>query len=1092
MRRILLILSFSIFSFATYGQIQVDSIINVVKEIRISQGDSIALNYLVSNKHVFDESNTTPSYILLWGSLTSNMWNVNPSQSLTHKYAEFLDFLFSDKQLGNKSFVPSAALFESLWQLSYDFVSILFNAKEFEKALTQSELIHKWFENYPLLRDTKGYARSLLNYCLLLVRDLHRYEEGLALTEEYVDVAKHVFGEKSGEYAVALYNKSICLSVLQKCDEVIKLEANAIEIYEVLSNKDEALLRLMRESYQTTLELISGRTNIQNFDQYNKDSLSLQQCFSFVLAERGKEALPSILNIKKDLFKAVPLDTYKYVATVNLLVTAYLQLGDLSKANIEVENLDKDINISKLSITMRVVLYSSASVIYSGLKDYRKALNYSLLACSLGHKSGNLGLEYIKNLANASVNYMELDDLLFAKWYCDEAVSMYEDKIGHLNEGGSLGLTFLNNKGLVYSKLGQNEIAIDAFKEVVDHFANDTNCKNVWALAANNLSTLYVKQERYKECLSLLENLTTQNSEYKNLFSQNLALVYYIIGDKRVKNATCIYNQSCRENCLDIYNHFTEAELEKYWTRNAREMLCLNNLVADKFKETADVAYDNVLFTKGLSLMSSDLIKQVSYSNNGNLLQLYQIVKGLRQKVTYRWNESDSIGIWKKRLKDNERNLIQSIPDFKETILNSFPSWKNVRDNLKKDEIAIEFTYIPKIEKNNFDDADLYYGALVVSKEDTIPHLITLCESDLIDNIVSAFNNDAHNVDMLYSIGDSCSLYKNIWKPLEKYMKGKSRIFFSPTGSLNSINHMALYMNDGRMFGDSYDLFRLSSTVQLIDLKSDVNQDSYNSAILFGGINYDESVDDMIGSAKSFQKCNNSLQYLVERSENERGRWNILDGTKAEVENVSEVLNLNAIRTQLLEWNDANEETFKNLDSDSISIIHISTHGFFINTTEKFNVNPFMQSLGTYSTKEDNLTRTGLLLAGANNVWTGKFSVSETEDGILTADEISRLDLRGTKLVVLSACETAKGKIDEIDGVLGLQRGFKRAGAKTIVMSLWKVPDTATSILMASFYKYLMQGCDVRSSLRKAQLYLMQQNDSYKNPYYWASFVVLD
>ena len=151
-----------------------------------------------------------------------------------------------------------------------------------------------------------------------------------------------------------------------------------------------------------------------------------------------------------------------------------------------------------------------------------------------------------------------------------------------------------------------------------------------------------------------------------------------------------------------------------------------------------------------------------------------------------------------------------------------------------------------------------------------------------------------------------------------------------------------------------------------------------------------------------------------------------------------------------------------------------------------------MSNVGNYSEKEDQLIRTGILMAGSNNVWCGKTQVLGIEDGILTADEISRIDLSRTKLVVLSACETAKGSVDPVDGVLGLQSGFKKAGVGTIVMSLWKVPDQATSILMTSFYEHLTQGKDTRTALKEARYYLMNQNDAYKNPYYWAAFVVLD
>ena len=117
---------------------------------------------------------------------------------------------------------------------------------------------------------------------------------------------------------------------------------------------------------------------------------------------------------------------------------------------------------------------------------------------------------------------------------------------------------------------------------------------------------------------------------------------------------------------------------------------------------------------------------------------------------------------------------------------------------------------------------------------------------------------------------------------------------------------------------------------------------------------------------------------------------------------------------------------------------------------------------------------------------------SKTGDGILTSLEISHLDLFGTNLVVLSACQTGLGDVTS-EGVYGLQRGFKKAGAKTILMSLDKVDDEATRILMVEFYKNLMSGKTKHQSLRDAQKYLRQvENGKYNDPKYWASFIMLD
>ena len=132
-------------------------------------------------------------------------------------------------------------------------------------------------------------------------------------------------------------------------------------------------------------------------------------------------------------------------------------------------------------------------------------------------------------------------------------------------------------------------------------------------------------------------------------------------------------------------------------------------------------------------------------------------------------------------------------------------------------------------------------------------------------------------------------------------------------------------------------------------------------------------------------------------------------------------------------------------------------------------------------------------MAGANHILEGDSIPDDVEDGILTAKEIADLDLRGLDLVVLSACQTGLGDISQGEGVFGLQRGFKKAGANTILMSLWEVDDTATQILMTQFYKNYLSGQSKRESLLSAQKYLREyDNGKYNNPKYWAAFIMLD
>jgi CHAT domain-containing protein len=172
-------------------------------------------------------------------------------------------------------------------------------------------------------------------------------------------------------------------------------------------------------------------------------------------------------------------------------------------------------------------------------------------------------------------------------------------------------------------------------------------------------------------------------------------------------------------------------------------------------------------------------------------------------------------------------------------------------------------------------------------------------------------------------------------------------------------------------------------------------------------------------------------------------------------------------------------------------LLHVATHGFFLaddkdEILEKLGfvkLNPTGSSLLAESARRENpLLRSGLVLAGANQQGRGE------EDGMLTALEATSLDLWGTKLVVLSACETGVGDIQNGEGVYGLRRAITIAGAESQVMSLWKVRDRATRDLMVAYYARLILGEGRAEGLRHVQL-AMLHSPRWHHPYYWASFI---
>ena len=1089
MRKILLIIG-ALISLSISAQTSND-VIQKMKEIRQESGDSIARDYLVNNKTVFDNENANPTYLVLWGVLTSNMWNANPSEALRIEYKQYLDTIIDD-EIRSDTFVPEdSQTLSTLWQLTQDYYKMLYKEGEEEKVLVLLKCIHRWFMPYPDMRNTVGYAQSLYDLCILLIRYMHKYEEGMPYAEEYLSVSKKVYGENSPQYAIAIYNMHIFPS--KPISEKAKIIKKAISIYEKADNHKQAMLDEMRMTYNGLLSVLTGISNTDSISVSSNHKLSLADCISLVVAGRGIEALESLLYYKELLSKEQFLDTINYSNLVSYIVATYIQTNDLAAAQKEIDDINSKIGIDNLPPEYTQNFYSSAGTIALRLKDYPKALQYAHAACKLSEKSSIPAIEYCKILGNISLMYAEAanavnrDFYLDAKWYIDEAISVFEEKVGPVSKQGITGLTLLNNKAFVYASIGDKEEAIETYEKIVLDFAGNKDVQEAWVLAANNLATLYMKSEHPEKAIQLLESLSSENKEYKMLFRQNLALAYYITGDIKLKDTLKDYNNICYNNCLDVFRFFTEAEREAFWTGNARELLVTNNLIADKYPEITDVAFDNLLFVKNLKLMSTDILKKlVDTSSNEELKNKYNRILLLRDAISYRSSEKDSISIWTNQLQNEERNILALVPDYKEKLFGAFHTWGEIKSALKEEEIAVDFTYA--LRMHDWDHATGYYGAYIVTNNCQKPLFITLCEVDEFDQSIIGMTSDAQQISSFYT--DSVSIYGKIWGKLEKYLRGKKTIYFSPTGQLNLLNHNALVMSDGKLFGDCYNLVRLSSTDKILSQNlRESKEKQYNSAIVYGGILYDISVADMQAAAKQYDH-NGSNQFLFAmRSEDERGRWNYLPGTKTESQNIFSLLTSNKVSATLVQEKEANEESFKALSGHSPQIIHLSTHGFFLDTMEKVEKNPFMRNIGNYSEKEDQLIRTGVLMAGANNVWCGRSQVTGIEDGILTADEISRLDLSKTKLVVLSACETAKGKVDEIDGVLGLQRGLKKAGVGSVLMSLWKVSDAVTAMLMTHFYTNLGVGMSSRQALKNAAQKVKEQ---YPEPYFWASFVLLD
>ncbi len=223
-----------------------------------------------------------------------------------------------------------------------------------------------------------------------------------------------------------------------------------------------------------------------------------------------------------------------------------------------------------------------------------------------------------------------------------------------------------------------------------------------------------------------------------------------------------------------------------------------------------------------------------------------------------------------------------------------------------------------------------------------------------------------------------------------------------------------------------------------------------------------------------------------------RDKWKNLYFTKSEGEEVKRLLYNYGLDVMHYTQNQATEGHLKkygNRNVNSPEVLHIATHGFSY-------INPSMQkdkssAQSVFEISLDPMFRSGILFDGSNYAWQyGRAADGENEDDILTAYDVNQLDLRNTQLVVLSACETILGDIHNFEGVYGLQRAFKMAGGKYLIMSLWQVPNMQTKVFMTTFYTHWLEhNMTILETFRKTQL---EMKELFDDPLLWAGFVLLE
>ena len=958
-----------------------------------------------------------------------------------------------------------------------------------------------------------------------LYDEMHQYEKAKPLYEEVVAFYKIHPGKEKSDYITTLGN-------LAELYDKLNEPRPALEAYLVLAdlNKNQtgaetkeytralnraALLYTALGEYEKAGPLYFENAALRKI-VYGEDHPDYASALNNIAAHyidlgQYEKALPyyqEAIDIAEGYIKDGNTD---YITYVNNFALLYMQMGQYDIAEpLFVRLVEVRKKMSGENDPSYATALNNLAVIYFKTGQYTKAIPvYANALAVIKRTFGEQSTEYASSLNNLGLLYATMEQYAKAEPLYLQSKTIRE-KLGAQSHPDYAAL--LDNLGLLYSNTGRSEKArllyLLSMQTREKIFGKD---HPDYAISLNNLAYYYMDMKRYDSAELLFnqaktiikEKLGETHPSYGTVLN-NLADLYMRMGKfDKAEPGLLRSSKIIQDGIRKTFTVLSESEKNNYLATSAQQFETHHSFIYRYRQASSAVLTDNFnlqLVLKSASLAatrnmiemlessadSNTRAKFTAWRTNRNVLSKQYSLPAMDRRKDVEEIEAQT------ESQEKELNLLSSDFRGQETLLAI--NTVDVQKNMAADEVAIEFVRF----KLSATDADsVMYAAYILHKDNPVPEFVPLCEEKQLQQLFDTAAKTKSSMVANFYRGlegrgktpamAGRDLYKLIWQPMEPFLKGVKVVSYSPAGKLYAIAFHALPADSTSILADRYQLHQYISTRQ-IALRTKTNPSPTASISLFGDASFSM---DSIQLAR--QKQTRAMSSIATKTAelgaktSRGGVWIDLPGTAAEVTKINQLFIESGRKTQLFVKEEASEENLKKIANNTSTLVHIATHGFFL--PDPATLKPGRINMGNNFDRSPNpLLRSGLVLAGGNYAWSGKKPIDGIEDGIVTAYEISQLNLSSKDLVVLSACETALGDVKGSEGVFGLQRAFKIAGVKKIIVSLWQVPDRETAELMTSFYGYYLNGQTIEDAFAHAQADMRQKYSAY----YWAAFVMIE
>ncbi len=936
---------------------------------------------------------------------------------------------------------------------------------------------------------------SSFSYCLLVIALLNAGDLEAQSWKQHIDSANFYKKERKAEPALAFYLKAreklkddsagtdtyiqTCKNIadlyyisLRQSDKAVPQYEEAREAIAKLHstiNKDYAdICNNLGAIYNIAGKLDTARVlhlqakEIREKLFGNTSAAYAQSCNNLgsLYRDMGQYDLAEPLLLKaKDIREQLPPARRLpvYAITCVGLANLYRDMGKYEQAEalyIEAKNVRAD------TLTKNHPDYASSCNIladlYNYMRRFEKAELLYLEAKQIREKAGKETYLYGQSCNNLASLYRDREQYEKAEPLALEAKAVYEKTLPENHPSLTINL---NNLGELYYAMGNYKASESFFLQA----------RKLW-----------------KEALGEEHPFLISNSdEMARLYREN----------NEPGKADILIRETSRlkyKQLNKIFQFTNETEKQQYLKNINGSVDEYQSFYFKKFSHNkAGEPFDISLSNRNLILSSTQQTRQTIYSSgDAGLATTFAEWTATRQQLAKLYSRgADANSAQLKTLEDKadklEKELSRGSSAFKK--LQHTINWKDIQEKLKNNETAIEFAEFQLFDSKVWKDS-IFYVALLLRKDFSEPVLIPLFEKRQLDSLLRRKGiNPGGTINLQYT---SKALFNLVWQPIEKHLSGVTKIYFAPAGMLHRVAVAALKVNDSQVLSDKYQLVQLLTTASVID-KSEEQLSTSDKIVLYGAVQYDADSSSLLRAAMRYGDGSLVTRSVPENIIDEDGFrfFAPLPNSEPEIDSIAKYALGKKNLTISFKGVEANEESVKSLNGEPSSfVLHISTHGFFNPDPKTIKQNAADNIARVFRRSDNPLFRGGLIMAGAENSWRGKF-VPGIEDGIMTAYEVSNMYFPHNKLVVLSACETALGDLQGSEGVYGLQRAFKMAGAQNLVMSLWKVPDEQTSEFMQKFYRNMFNNQSINDAFYQAQ---KSMRDKYTNqPYNWAAWVLV-